>query len=142
MGDLSTRAHVFSRQLAGWPTSLLPPALLPPSSPITPNLSIQMPLPEIVPPIIFMSCQGHFCATRFSRLRSSSGQDLRSQRKDVNVSSPRCPSHHGNRSQHVFIGKAPGSQHAQTSRTENATVYRKIEFLACPMALKTTMVLL
>ena len=78
----------------------------------------------------------------FSRLLSSSGQDLRSQRKHANVSSPCCPSHHGNHSQHIFIQKAPSSQHAQTSRTENSTVCWRMKFLACPVALKITMVLL
>lgn len=76
----------------------------------------------------------------FSRLLSSSGQDLCSQRKHANLSSPCCPSHHGNHSQHVFIQKAPGSQHVQTSRTENSTVCWRMKFLACPVALKITMV--
>lgn len=42
----------------------------------------------------------------------------------------------------MFIQKAPGSQHAQTSRTENSTVCRRMEVLAWPVALKITMVLL
>lgn len=64
----------------------------------------------------------------FSRLLSSSGQDLLSPRKHVNISSPLCPSHHGNYSQCVFMRKAPGSQHAQTSWTENSTVYKRRVF--------------
>lgn len=42
----------------------------------------------------------------------------------------------------MFIRKAPGSQYAQTSWTENPTVHRRREFLACPVALKITTVLL
>lgn len=82
------------------------------------------------------------CFDSFSRLLSSSGPDLCSQRKHVNISSPCCPSHHGNHSLHVFIQKSPSSQHAQTSWTENSTVHRRREFLACPVALKITKVLL
>jgi hypothetical protein len=115
-------------------------ARYPLSSPI---LSLQILLPEIwVLPIILVSMPRSFSFTHFSRLLSSSGQGLCSQRKHVNISSPCCPSHHGNHSQHVYIWRAPGSQHAQTSWTENSTVCWRMEVLACPVALKVVMVLL
>lgn len=86
-------------------------------------------LPEMwVLPIILASIPRSLSCIHVSRLLSSSGQDLCSQRKHVNISPPRCPSHHGSHLQCVFIQKAPGSQHAQTSWTENSTVYRRRVF--------------
>lgn len=70
----------------------------------SPVLFRQMPLPEIrVLPIILVSMPRSLSITHFSKLLSSLGQDLCSQRKHVNISSPCYPSHRGNHSQHAFI---------------------------------------
>lgn len=96
-------------------------------------LSIHMSLPKIgVLSIMLASMVGVLTFIHVSGPLWCSGQDLYSQRKHVNISSPCCSSHHGNHLKHVFIQKAPSNLHVQTSELKTLLYSERCKFGARP----------